>query len=205
MAKKGKEIRRSTLEEKIEKIKEALRTINIEMKPTREEFVLKVIEHSCTISGELGVELKDHPGVYVYYAEQRAALRNRLIQLEHEAKELNSKISGLIGFIVDGFRVHGEKALAEHQKKDIVAILSNIDSLEIYVKTQGIPIPSLDVSDSLKEALKEQFFHEKTIANIQSKLNVMDAVVDCLGYQKNMALRSLSELQVSGLNQERMY
>ncbi len=191
----------STLDEKINKIGNALSVMEIEMSDKQEKFVREVIESSCGVTGELVDEVENHPGVYAYYAEQRAALKNILVDSEAKLRISEDELGGcILNAVIDITKTEFEGKLADHNKKDIIALLSSsVENVENYAEKINIR----EYESKIKSQIEERNKRRRIVNKTKKRINILDPIVDCLGYQKNMTLKALADLHVSGIRQER--
>lgn len=193
----------SLLAKKIGKIRKALTALDITI--SKED--LPLVEHLvglCEIGDDLAKELSTHSGVYAYMAAQQAALQNEIDGLESQ-REIEQRIfDGLCDFILIQLRRHCK--ITGDQKKEIISTirLGEFTNTFYYHEIED-EVMLADVKNAYVKAthsLQLTIALAERLLVVKAKKLFIDQVVSALGYQRNMCLRTLTELQIVGLRQE---
>jgi len=199
--------KKSTMQIKIEKIKRAFEGVILPSDEDREVKLTEIV-NICKVGNDLGKELKTHPGVYAYMAEQKVALQMALENKSYQLRTYQQRVDMLCENLVGVIRDTNVK-LTEAAKKEIISALKlgtfkdssvyhNLDfedGEEAFARLN-------EQYDSLQKLTSEADEFEQEIIDYKGRYNLVSEIVDCLGFQKRMCLRALVDRETSGLAQQ---
>lgn len=204
VTKETKKKKPSLLQRKIEKIRTALDALGItipdDVRPMIDELV-----KLCEIKKDLVKELKLHPGTYAYMAEQSAVLSMEIEYKEQETSTRKASIDDACNVTIAILREDNIK-LTVDQKKEVVSMLQQgtfLDSGHYHeISDEEKAKQANGLAKGISEMTDEQEKLQYELLDLKAKKSFVDQIVSALAYQKNMSLRSLVELQTTGINQE---
>ena len=196
----------SPLRAKIAKIEDALKELGFDVADTETGAMSTIFDIFDFQTKDIPRELKTHSGIYAYLAVQKANYEERQDNLEFQLTRIGKTKTAILDILLSLIRNDFSGRLTEKMAGEIKSLIEmkRFVGSEYYHSLSN----DKDVKD-IKELLmrygqleNEQNALEQERVDVRAKIRLLTEITTAIAFQKNMALKSLVDLHITGINQE---